>query len=92
MRGARPPLVAVLTAAGSGSRLGMDVPKALVELGGVPLVGRAAAALAATGELERLVVTAPAAALDQVTTAVRDATRTHAVQVAVVEGGASRQA
>ena len=30
---------AVLTAAGSGSRLGCEVPKALVELSGRPLFG-----------------------------------------------------
>lgn len=52
------PVVAVLVAAGSGSRLGASVPKALVELDGVTLVRRAADALAAGG-VSRLVVTVP---------------------------------
>lgn len=53
------PVVAVVVAAGSGSRLGAAVPKALVELDGVPLVRRAVDALRAGG-VERVVVTVPA--------------------------------
>lgn len=53
------PVVAVLVAAGSGSRLGATVPKALVELGGVPLVRLAAQALV-DGGVEQVVVTIPA--------------------------------
>ncbi|TFH52663.1 2-C-methyl-D-erythritol 4-phosphate cytidylyltransferase [Actinomyces viscosus] len=52
--------VAVLTAAGSGSRLGAGVPKALVPLGGISLLRRAATGLIASGEVSHLVVTAPA--------------------------------
>ena len=52
-------VVAVVVAAGSGSRLGAAVPKALVELDGVPLVRRAVDALRAGG-VERVVVTVPA--------------------------------
>ncbi|WP_167145557.1 2-C-methyl-D-erythritol 4-phosphate cytidylyltransferase [Actinomyces sp. ZJ308] len=52
--------VAVLTAAGSGSRLGAGVPKALVAVGGISLLRRAAAGLIASGEVSHLVVTAPA--------------------------------
>ena len=61
-----PPLseaCAVLTAAGSGSRLGCEVPKALVELSGRPLVWWAARGLRAGG-VGTIVVTAPAASLD----------------------------
>ncbi|MEE6295584.1 2-C-methyl-D-erythritol 4-phosphate cytidylyltransferase [Georgenia wangjunii] len=50
---------AVLTAAGSGTRLGHARPKALVELDGEPLVLRAARALAASGCVAHVVVTAP---------------------------------
>lgn len=53
------PVVAVVVAAGSGSRLGAAVPKALVELGGVPLVVRAVDALRAGG-VSDIVVTVPA--------------------------------
>lgn len=55
---------AVLTAAGSGSRLGCEVPKALVELSGRPLVWWAARGLRAGG-VGTIVVTAPAASLDE---------------------------
>ncbi len=51
--------LAVLTAAGSGTRLGASGPKALVEVGGVPMLVRAARGLAAAG-VEGIVVTAPA--------------------------------
>ncbi|HHV20901.1 MAG TPA: 2-C-methyl-D-erythritol 4-phosphate cytidylyltransferase [Propionibacterium sp.] len=49
------PVVALVAAAGSGSRLGGDVPKALRELAGVPLVAHSVARLAAGG-VERVVV------------------------------------
>ena len=52
--------VAVLTAAGSGSRLGAGLPKALVPVGGVSLLRRAAAGLIASGLVRHIVVTAPA--------------------------------
>ena len=51
--------VAVLTAAGSGSRLGAGVPKALVPVGGISLLRRAAAGLIASGAIDHLVITAP---------------------------------
>ena len=52
--------VAVLTAAGSGSRLGAGLLKALVPVGGVSLLRRAAAGLIASGLVRHMVVTAPA--------------------------------
>ena len=52
------PVVAVVVAAGSGSRLGAALPKALVELDGVPLVRRAVDALA-DGGVTDIVVTIP---------------------------------
>lgn len=51
--------VAVLTAAGSGSRLGAPTPKALVALDGVPLVLRAAHGLVASEAVGAVVVTTP---------------------------------
>lgn len=80
--------VAVLTAAGSGTRLGHGTPKALVPLGGVPLVVRAARGLVASGVVRRLVVTAPAGAVDDVRAALASA----GAPVEVVPGGATRQA
>ena len=69
-----PPLseaCAVLTAAGLGSRLGCEVPKALVELSGRPLVWWAARGLRAGG-VGTIVVTAPAASLDEFRTVIAD--------------------
>lgn len=83
--------LAILTAAGSGTRLGRDLPKALVDLAGFPLVVHAARRLAASGVVDSLVITCPAG-LDS---AVRDvvAQDPHVdVPVRVVEGGGTRQA
>lgn len=80
------PVAAIVVAAGSGSRLGADLPKALVELDGVPLVRRSVDALV-RGGAGRIVVTVPEggpeafeAALDGV-----------AVPVVLVVGGQRRQ-
>ena len=54
---------AVLTAAGSGSRLGCELPKALVSLSGRPLVWWAARGLRAGG-VGMIVVTAPASSIE----------------------------
>lgn len=80
---------AVLTAAGSGSRLGAGVPKALVELAGVPLVAYAAARLAGSGRVRSVVVTAPG---DQVAAVRAAVTAVGATGVEVVPGGPTRQA
>ena len=52
-------VVAILTAAGAGTRLGAGGPKALVEVGGRSLLRRAAQGLADSGVVDHLVVTAP---------------------------------
>ena len=83
--------VAVLTAAGSGSRLGLGYPKALAELAGRSLVGHAASRLCATGEIRSLVVTAPAEHLAQFRAALA-AEDGLTVPWQVVPGGVSRQA
>lgn len=77
---------AVLTAAGSGSRLGRDIPKGLVTVGGTPLVRWAASSLASV--CDRIVVTAPADAVG----AFADAVAGVSARVDVVAGGGSRQA
>jgi 2-C-methyl-D-erythritol 4-phosphate cytidylyltransferase len=79
----RPRVAAVLVAAGSGTRLGTDGPKALVELAGRPLVAHALAALVGGGL--PVVVVHPAGWHDAFTRAVGD------LPVAAhVAGGASR--
>ena len=80
------PVVAVVVAAGSGSRLGAPVPKALVEVGGVALVRRSVDALADAG-VQQVVVTIPAgmaAEFDGVLAGAR-------VRVRTQVGGAIRQ-
>ncbi len=79
---------AVIAGAGSGTRLGASVPKALVELGGVPLIVHAVRGVYAAG-IDHVVVTIPpgneareqfAAALDA-----------GGVSAELVPGGATRQ-
>ncbi|WP_308113339.1 2-C-methyl-D-erythritol 4-phosphate cytidylyltransferase [Antribacter soli] len=67
------------------------MPKALVELGGLPLVLHAARRLAASGVVDGLVVTAPAGLAAVVTEVVARDPHIE-VPVRVVEGGATRQA
>ncbi|WP_435737028.1 2-C-methyl-D-erythritol 4-phosphate cytidylyltransferase [Cellulosimicrobium sp. PMB13] len=85
------PTLAVLTAAGSGTRLGMDVPKALVELEGLPLVVHAARRLCSSGVVDALVVTAPAGLVDHVGAMLRDDPGVDR-PVHVVAGSGTRQA
>ncbi len=83
--------VAIVTAAGSGSRLGSDVPKALVPLGGVPLLLHAARRVLAAG-IADLVVSAPADASDAVRALLGADQALAGARVTVVDGGPSRQA
>ena len=86
-----PSAVAVLTAAGSGARLGLGYPKALARLAACSLVGHAASRLCASGEVARIVVTAPREHFEVVTAALAE-TPGLTVPWSVVEGGPSRQA
>lgn len=86
-----PSAVAVLTAAGSGARLGLGYPKALVRLAACSLVGHAASRLCSSGEITQIVVTAPREHVEAVTRAL-DETPGLTVPWHVVEGGPSRQA
>ncbi len=80
------PVVALVVAAGSGVRFGGQVPKALVDLDGRPLVWHSLQALAAGGAAAAVVVVA--AGLEQTfTQALADA----GIPVQVVPGGALRQ-
>jgi 2-C-methyl-D-erythritol 4-phosphate cytidylyltransferase len=74
--------VAIVAAAGSGSRLGADLPKALVPLGGRPLIAWAVDGLFAGG-VHQVVVTAPAGRTDEFAAVLDD-------EVRVVRGGATR--
>ncbi len=80
-----PSFAAVVVAAGSGQRLGSDLPKALVEVAGRPLVAHAVRRLAGAGATD-IVVVAPPGSVD----AVRAAVATGGLDPTVVPGGAKR--
>ena len=86
-------VAAILTAAGSGSRFGSVLPKALVPLAGVPLVVHAARRLAGSGVVDEIVVTVPDGRQREVADAFGVAgPLPHGVKVVLVPGGATRQA
>ncbi|WP_172119216.1 IspD/TarI family cytidylyltransferase [Actinomyces faecalis] len=86
-------VVAVLTAAGSGTRLGAQVPKALVLLAGESLLRRAARGLLDSGVVDHVVVTAPADQVKVFTAELAGLGGTSRATVEVVAGAAtSRQA
>ena len=62
---------AILVAAGSGARMGAPVPKALVPLAGRPLLAWSLAALAASAEVDAIVVAAPADRVSEAEAVVR---------------------
>lgn len=74
----------IVTAAGSGTRLGASIPKALVELGGVSILARALDGALAMGLFGVVVVTAPADELEAVSAIAGD-------RAVVVAGGDTRQ-
>lgn len=80
------PVVALVVAAGSGSRLGGDVPKALRELDGRPLVSHSLDGLAAGGVDQVVIVIAPG--LDEDFDAV---VANSPIPARCVHGGAERQ-
>ncbi|MGY4709711.1 2-C-methyl-D-erythritol 4-phosphate cytidylyltransferase [Mycolicibacterium sp. CBM1] len=57
--------VAVVTAAGSGERLGAGIPKAFVDLAGRSMLERAVDGLLASGVVDRVVVAAPEQRVDE---------------------------
>ncbi|WNB85289.1 NTP transferase domain-containing protein [Cellulomonas sp. ATA003] len=64
---------AILTAAGSGTRLGHRLPKALVPLDGIPLVAHAATRIVESGAVDLVVVTVPPGHHDDVRRALASA-------------------
>jgi 2-C-methyl-D-erythritol 4-phosphate cytidylyltransferase len=82
-----PEVVAVLVAAGRGERMGAGRPKAFVELGGEPLLVRAARALAQAECIDAIVAVVPEEKLDEA----RAALASVDAVTAVVAGGSRRQ-
>ncbi len=79
--------VVIVLAAGEGRRLGAQLPKALIPIGGRPMLAMAAAAAAASPLVDAVVVAAPPGAAAAAAACVEGLE----VPCTVVEGGASRQ-
>lgn len=79
---------AVIAGAGSGTRLGANMPKALVRLGGVPLLVHAIRGMNAAG-IDDVVVTIPAGV--EARAAFTDALAEGGVAARLVVGGSTRQ-
>lgn len=80
---------AIIVAAGSGTRLGHDLPKAFVELGGQTLLGRALRTVGALAEIEEAVVTVPAGMESRARAEVH--TSGLEIPVKITAGGVERQ-
>lgn len=80
----------MIPAAGSGERLGKDVPKALVDVGGAALLRRTLERLAAATAFVETVVLAPPHDLERFAAVIADAPPALG-RVRVLAGGATRQ-
>jgi 2-C-methyl-D-erythritol 4-phosphate cytidylyltransferase len=80
--------VAIVLAAGAGQRLGSEVPKAFLSIGGRPMLAVAVAAAAASEAIGAVVVTAPAGYEDAAAVCLEGLE----IPCTVVTGGATRQA
>jgi len=81
----------IVVAAGSGTRLGANQPKAFVEVRGVPMLERALGNVLGSVEPAQVVVVAPASHLAAARSIAARAAGAAAGSVFVVEGGATRQ-
>ncbi|MCL1906540.1 MAG: 2-C-methyl-D-erythritol 4-phosphate cytidylyltransferase [Propionibacteriaceae bacterium] len=79
-------VAAIVVAAGSGVRLGRELPKAAIEIAGVPMVTRAVQAMFAGG-VDRVIVVAPEAWIEQFAAFFAD----YHERVTVIPGGLLRQ-
>jgi 2-C-methyl-D-erythritol 4-phosphate cytidylyltransferase len=78
-------VAAIIPAAGSGVRLGADVPKAFLALGGLSLLTRSALAMSAVADV--LIIAAPAEALDEASVQLSQVD----AEIHIVAGGEHRQ-
>ena len=79
---------AVVAAAGTGERLGAGVPKALVPLGGRPMIAWCLTALEKSNFVDRTVIAAPPGHEDEIEAAAGQAVRELVVEIAT--GGETR--
>src|SRR5690349_21532916 len=76
-------VAAIVVAAGAGSRLGSSVPKAFVDVGGVPLLSHVTSRFLGSSLVRDIVVVAPTAHVERAAALVPEAS--------VVAGGLTRQ-
>lgn len=82
----------IIPAAGSGERLGQNVPKALAVVGSRTLIAHALRMSARAGVIDHVVIAAPPGEIDAATTAAAGTPGyTPEEQIQVVEGGPTRQ-
>jgi len=80
---------AVIVAAGKGERLGLNIPKCLVKIHGVPIVVMSAYSFSCVDDIDSIVVVAPSSHLAEVRS---ELTRFNITKIhAVVPGGELRQ-
>jgi 2-C-methyl-D-erythritol 4-phosphate cytidylyltransferase len=78
-------VAAIIPAAGSGVRLGADIPKAFLELGGLSLLTRSALAMSSVADV--LIIAAPVDGLDEASAQVAQVD----AEIHIVAGGEHRQ-
>ena len=78
-------VAAIIPAAGSGVRLGADIPKAFLELGGLSLLTRSALAMSAVADV--LIIAAPIDGLDEASAQLSQVD----AEIHIVAGGEHRQ-
>jgi 2-C-methyl-D-erythritol 4-phosphate cytidylyltransferase len=78
-------VAAIIPAAGSGVRLGADIPKAFLELGGLSLLTRSALAMSAVADV--LIIAAPIDGLDEASAQLAQVD----AEIHIVAGGEHRQ-
>ena len=76
-------VTAIITAGGKGLRMGMDIPKQLLLLGGKTILERAAEPFIASPHVDRVIITAPEEWIDEV--------KTLFPGITVLAGGSERQ-
>lgn len=81
----------IVVAAGSGTRLGAELPKAFVPVGGVTLLGRALHSVFGMREPAQVVVVAPRELTGDAEVIARNVAGVAASSVTVVAGGVTRQ-
>ncbi|QHC59641.1 2-C-methyl-D-erythritol 4-phosphate cytidylyltransferase [Rathayibacter sp. VKM Ac-2760] len=88
--GSTPSAAVVIVAAGSGTRLGRELPKAYVDCAGVTILERSLRTVLTLAEPVQIVVVAPEALLEETVALCRRAAG-GSVEVLVTAGGATRQ-